>query len=662
MGSVSADTRVRRATSWFGFTALLFGAALLVTWWVPSWTRVQFSLADAPQVEGYRRTVELALPEPGWLWSKFWRQPDHKRDGCLVYMSCGTSAWEGRASTIPGVAANRGVIRLGAGGLLNFSLPEDASCETVEVSWVNPPRAWLGPTCAVLALSGLVGVLRRASARQQWAIAISACALATALSARLITDAPVADDAAQNLATALNLVNHGTYSMDGRMPVKPTNYREPLPNFAAATAIIAGRWIQGDAESPEERQSRDLIAAKSANLIWVYVGLLATWALAWAVSRRHSLGLVSAYLAWIIFYADPTNVNSLLSELHAAALLAGASAALVLTFERRSWRWAVIAGALIGLLCLTKASFMYIAAALLAGVTVLAVFGLALRSRRVDSVRTLRLVAASACAAALVCIPWMARNKYHFGTWSITHRGGVVLMVRATKNQMTHDEWIASWWRWGPSLYRDAVAGTSLGARAEDFERGGPYERLSRSEKNKAVSFYHLGRDERGKAVARLQAAGHPSPLAAADHEVQQKAKAMIRSDLLGHLKCSLPFTWRGIWCTSLAGPFCPPLPTSWAPYGSTVLCASLWLSLWIVSLTALWRRSPGLMAAIALSAGMLAMHGLLTHNIPRYSTPAIPIMCVTLTMLVCWSGTHFARLLRPKHQPLGAPAMPGAL
>lgn len=656
MGSSVPVTSKQRFSRWLGLTMLFLGAALLITWWIPSRTKVHFYLANAPQMEGDRRSLEVALSEPGWLWAKVWRQPDSNPDGCLVYMSCGSQEWKIRASTIPGVAANRGAVRFAGGGLLNFSLPDEAECKTVEVSWVNPPREWLGQACALLMLAGLLWILPQCGAVQQWAIAVSACAIATGLSARLITDAPVTADASQNFEMALNLLNHGTYSVGSSMPVEPTNYREPLPNFVATTAIIAGRWIHGDAASPEIRQARDLIAAKSSNLILVFVGLFATWSLAWAMSRQHPLGLVSAYLAWIVFYANPTNVDSLLSETHAAALLAGASAALIRTVDRRSWRWSVIAGSLIGLLCLTKASFLYIATVLFAGVAVFAVFSLALRIRRVDSARILWLVAASACSAALVCIPWMARNKFHFGNWSITQRGGAVLMIRATKNQMTHAEWIASWWLWGPSVYRIAVAGGPLSARAEDFELGGTYERLSRSANTKAVSFYHLAKDERTRAVSRLQSAGHPHPLNAADRELQPKAIAMVLSDLPAHLKCSLPFAWRGVWCASLASPFCPRLPALLQAGGSTLLSAALWVSLWGVALVAVWRRSPRLMMAIALSAGMLAMHALLTHNIPRYSAPAIPVMCVCLAAALWWSGRALgkaANILRaPPHSP----------
>ncbi len=623
---------------WSGAIALFLGALLLVAWWVPDETRVGFVLSDAAVVAGQRRTVQLELPARNAAWKLLWRHPDHKLDRCVVSLSCGASRWESRASTIPGIETTSGAIRLGDAGLLNFSLPEQgASCDVAEVAWENPPRAWVGPTCVALLLGGLAWTLRRTPARQAWVVAVLACSLGTALSARLITDAPMVDDASQNFAMAWNVANHGVYSMEARPPLKPTNYREPIPNLTAAASIALAKLTRSENNALGSPGRSDLAAAKFSNLVWVFVGLLSAWLLTWVVSGSHAAALCATFLAWVLFYTQPLNVDSLLSETHAAALITSASAAFALTIITRRWSWALAFGSIVGLLCLTKATFLYISAAIWIGVGGVAVL-MALFRRPIDWAVTLRLAATAAFAMVLVCVPWMARNKYHFDRWSIAQRGGVVLMVRATKNQMTHEEWAASWWLWGPQLYRDLVAGTSLGCTTSDFNVGGPYERLSRADSNKAVSYYHAGREERATAVAQARRAGYVSATEIADREVQRKALSMIHADPLAHLKCTLPFAWRGIWCIELASRFLPDMATQTRQYAAAITAGMLWLSLASLALVSAVRRSAWLFAAVVLPVSMLAFHALLTHNIPRYSDPVIPVMCVTLVVIV-WFG-----------------------
>jgi hypothetical protein len=646
---------------WLGLSALVLGLSLLLLWWLPNETRIKFPMTDAPASAGYRRTIQLTLPEHGGVWRLLWRLPDHKRDGCVVTMACGDCRWESRASTIPSIETTPAAIRLGDRGLLNFSFPENCTgCADVRVSWVNIPQAWVGPACAAVLLAGLLWAVRRLSGRGRWVVALGACLLGTAVTSRIITDAPVGGDAAQNFSMALNLANHGIYSMDSRPPLRPTNYREPVPIISAACSIVLGHALIGRSDVAGEQLSRDLVAAKLSNLLWVFVGLLATWALAWTLTDRHSAGLIAALCAWLVFYSNPPNINSLLSETHAAALMAAVSAVLVLTIMSRKLLWAVVLGGLVGLLCLTKASFIYVAVVGLIGAVVLAMVVPAIgrRHSREYYLRAAGITFIAGATAVMVCMPWMSRNKFHFDRWSIAQRGGVVLMIRATKNQMTHKEWIASWWLWGPPPYRSLVENTSLGAQSSDFDVGGLYERLSRAESSKAVSYYHAGRNERSLAVAQARAEGSTNPMEVADQRVQRKAVSMILADPIAHLKCTLPFAWRGVWCVSLNSPLLPDLGTAIRSHASAVASGLLWLSLvWAATVTVL-TRSRTLIGLALPSILWLGFHALATHNIPRYSDPTIPVMCVAVVVAAWSRGAWIWGAIRGAHARASLPAI----
>ena len=95
MGSSVPVTSKERFSRWLGLTMLFLGAALLITWWIPSRTKVHFYLANAPQVEGDRRSLEVALSEPGWLWAKVWRQPDSTLTA--AWCTCRAAARSGRS-------------------------------------------------------------------------------------------------------------------------------------------------------------------------------------------------------------------------------------------------------------------------------------------------------------------------------------------------------------------------------------------------------------------------------------------------------------------------------------------------------------------------------------------------------------------------------------
>jgi hypothetical protein len=104
-------------------------------------------------------------------------------------------------------------------------------------------------------------------------------------------------------------------------------------------------------------------------------------------------------------------------------------------------------------------------------------------------------------------------------------------------------------------------------------------------------------------------------------------------------------FLWRGIW--------------SWPNEGVMVKASGLYVlikdllalasyvSLFILFLIGVLRRRARDLAITVLPVGMVFAYAFLTHNIPRYSSPAIPLMILSMVVLL-------ERVASPHQRPTG--------
>jgi hypothetical protein len=214
----------------------------------------------------------------------------------------------------------------------------------------------------------------------------------------------------------------------------------------------------------------------------------------------------------------------------------------------------------------------------------------------------------------------MARNYYYFGSASITERSGLVLLMRALKNQMTWTEYIGSFYYWSDGLHRNTVR-RALGFTSADLMKGGRLQRLNwhgegdpqlakedwaaetAGEPEKALTYYTRARAERVQLTKELQAKGDPHPRSSADELLRKRAVQLILEHPLNHLLATVPLLWRG------------------APVSAPLLAV-----LAVVALV--WRRRD-LLVYILPAMTMIAFYALLTHNEPRYNAPANPVVIV---------------------------------
>jgi len=346
--------------------------------------------------------------------------------------------------------------------------------------------------------------------------------------------------------------------------------------------------------------------------------------------------------AYLFFFSAKVTADTLYTELPAAVLLVWTAVVLVwLTHSNRLWPSA-LSGLLLGMLALTKALFLYVFLALL---LFLVLYYILVRRDLKISTRWIAMTLFSLCFLVTVG-SWMVRNKVALDRFEISQRGGIVLLVRALKNEMRTDEVAGSYWYWGPGLYKRLVRGSPWGFGDTDFALGGRFQRLNRdigkgdgeaettTKPQGAVSFYWQARASRQQLKGEFTAAGREHPDNAADDMLRARAVQMIVAAPGVHLAMTPLFLWRGIWCfPDVQLPF---NAGGYQGYVINAVNAVAYLSLFGVFAFGLARRRYDLVAMTVVPLGMLACGALFSHNIPRYSAPAIPIMLISLLVAMC--------------------------
>ncbi len=474
-------------------------------------------------------------------------------------------------------------------------------------------------------------------------VALSILAM-LALGATQITVAGSQKDALVNLRLAHNLATQGVLSTAERAPFSASNAREPLPNLVTAGHLKL-MAISGYAPSYRELvKGPGARAVKRVNLYWAALGLVASALLCQVLTGRVLLVMIATVLVGYFFFAVPMFVDTLYTELQASVMLLWSSLFLVLAVRTSRRRWFLAAGLGFGLLSLTKAIFFYVCLLIIGGLLLHALWAAARRRRR----QPLAAAAALLLGFIAAVLPWMVRNQLQLGTAQLTQRGGRVLYARAIKNGMAAAEVPGALYFWGPSFYQHGSRLLGLGATPADFQSGGRYRRINRygsdfqqadlqaalaGRPQEVISYHRRVGAEVNRLIVVAAAQGVPDANRVAEKQVGEKAKRMILADPVRHLMMTPLFLWRGIWSWPNEG-------VNFKASSIYVLAKDLLALLSYGALVALFllgviRRNGTFLALTVLPVGMVLAYGLLSHNIPRYSAPAIPLMILSLVMLV---------------------------
>jgi len=433
----------------------------------------------------------------------------------------------------------------------------------------------------------------------------------------VLTDRPVGADAEQNLRMAWNLAHHGVLSTSDAGRPAPDMFREPLTPLITAAIITVSEATSGRASFEVWNSGERIEGLKAQNVLW----LILLHAGAWLAARRlggsviagvASLLLVSGF----VFAFRSELLDSLGTDLAAAALLTAAATLTLGAWQMRDWRRWLGAGVVFGLAVLVKASLLYVAVGLGGALLLLAAW----RNRGWPGDRAGVGVILLLTAMALVITPWTARNHRLFGVPAVTDRGGEVLLLRAYEDQATAAEYAGVWCAYSPARLQKQVCRLT-GVGGADLQPGGALGRFSRKPPAdygpiRAVaaantgpvpgeSFYYQAKARYLVLVERH--AGEAAPLTAADREAKREAIALIRANPGGHLAMTPAFLWRGLG-------------------GLTVV-------LGLIGLVAFLRKRDDLLVFLLPFVGLGLFMALFSHFIPRYAWPMIPAACVVLPL-----------------------------
>ncbi len=430
------------------------------------------------------------------------------------------------------------------------------------------------------------------------------------------TGRPVTADAEQNLRAAWNLAHHGVLSTSDAADPAPDMFREPLTPLITGALIKVGEVFSGPSSFETWNGGAGLHGLKQQNIVWIAL----LWAGVLAAAQRLSLsptGQVAALALanGFVWALRSELVDSLGTDLAAAALLTLGAATTVAARQTRDWRRWLGAGLVFGLAILVKASLLYVLIGLAGALLLLAAW----RNRGWPGDRAGVGLLLMLTVAALVVSPWSERNRALFGTLAIADRGGEVLLLRAYENQVTPVELAGSLCAYSPGKLQ-AQTCRLTGHALADLRPGGSLARFSRMPPKT---------DEARLAVRAAAEAGGPSPglsfynvakeryrvlvertgsTRAADEAAKAEAIALIKARPDLHLAMTAAFLWRGL--------------------------GGLTIVLLAVGAVALARRRDDLVVFLLPFVGLGFFMALFSHFIPRYGWPMIPALCVVLPLI----------------------------
>lgn len=207
---------------------------------------------------------------------------------------------------------------------------------------------------------------------------------------------------------------------------------------------------------------------------------------------------------------------------------------------------------------------------------------------------------------------------------------------------MTNQEAFGASYLWGPVFYQIIISRLGGDISYPDFQRGGRFSRVNRYESNfsqsdwkaalegkpeNTISFRQKGKAEyyRQLGIVRRMGLGEERSQQYAENQLKRMGWINIRKNLLRHFGMTPLFAWRGIWS----------YPNKSIHFGTNaiyIIAKDFFALFTYVSLFALFiygviTRNLKFIGLTILPAGIISIYSLMTHNIPRYTSIASPLM-----------------------------------
>jgi len=482
---------------------------------------------------------------------------------------------------------------------------------------------------ALLAASVVLWALSRVQSLQphRWPLIFlfSLVILLTLMSGEVISDRTIYGDGVGQLRAAYNLYEHNVFAEQLGSPPIPDNFIEPFPAFVNSVYFRVLEWrLQAPLEFTQMHWGNLVYLVKQIHLIWIFVGQMSLALFVYVLSRKVWLAVVAVLLAQVFFFGNYRVVDTYYTELQGGVLLLVSSMAMYFTVVRFAVWPALASGVLLALLALTKASFYYINLVVLL-VLALVLLYVAWAEKRFTIKQAMAVWFAVLVAYAAVLGPWVARNDALFNSPAISDRGGIVLYIRATKNQMNAEEVRGALYLYGPRLYhRLGEWWPYARPLADELDPNtGAWMRVNRN--RSPNSFFAQVRNELSAEMAVIGDGGKTKTLNEVAKDMNQRALDSIKADPIKHLGISMVFLWRGMWDV---------VPTNFPFISETydaILSESILLLIYLFSVLGMLfvvvNRNMHLLSLGCLGFGGIMFYAMLSHFLPRYMLVFYPTL-----------------------------------
>jgi hypothetical protein len=396
---------------------------------------------------------------------------------------------------------------------------------------------------------------------------------------------------------AYNLAHFGSISLDqsadqrvGKqdpLVVPPTSYRAPgYPMFLALAIVSHSDIFQmkwKDFFDPDQTERLAYIKKLQILLLLLtYIGAALT---AYIVTGS---SLAFAATLFFLWYYQPLHglPNGYYSENMICTMVSVTSALSALAFRTRRLALFFICGLSLGYLTLTRATFLYSIVPLIG----FAYYTLSDQSHK----RRMAIVAVLVIGFSSVVMPYMIRNKVSLGHLSISStRGGRIIAGRTRiYNQMTRNEWYASFLKWG-SPY---MATTLLNRYFEP-------EDYARLDKNNPNGFRQSAR-RFGSVLGHIYGKGLEG-----ESRMKKEAINSILTNPFRHIAVSMSLWYKGARVSRYFH-----------------FDIAIYLSMFFLFIIALIERKPVLLAGTFVAVYSQSFYAFFSHFIHRYSRPTIAV------------------------------------
>lgn len=362
--------------------------------------------------------------------------------------------------------------------------------------------------------------------------------------------------------------------------------------FAAAVRCI----VEADRGHRDEASCEAYaLPMRLINACLLVIGLIAVAGAAEVISERKSAFSIAGFFALAALVAEREYIFSyVMTESAIFAIYSVFALLVLLAWKTGQGRYFVLGGAVLGLLCLTKPSFV-ILFPLIAALSLLYAYRLS-KDRRPS---TTRCLFGFSLAFAVVLGPWAVRNAISVGKFGLTEEyGAAALIERFAYDDMTPREFLQAFPYCLPGvgdLAFDRVYGTDSMHRFVFHTPG---------------SFFHVGRERRDTLV---RAHGRLDPI------IASVVLEEMRARWWRYLLVGIPLAWCGMWA-------------GW-------LTSIILIPAFVVACTrAFTTGQPLLLLYAAPAVTMLGLHAAVGNHYTRYNLILIgPFAVGAAVIATCW-------------------------